>query len=170
MGAYEDAYDNLMSLGTDDPEKAKAAKAAEAKRKKEFRVELIEDKKIFDAMAKREYCVRCHSRHVSVRYTCEVSVKIGVLPITRWLCGDCDAGLSRYLKEINEARREAERPAKEAAMAERKRVLDEDLAERRSKLNQSRAASGLPPLPPAKPSKPSKPKKTTARRKPKPSV
>jgi RNase P subunit RPR2 len=135
----------------DDIERSE--KAAEARRKKEAKAERLAEKVRFDARAKRGYCIRCHARGATHRIHIRSSKKAGVLSFSAWLCGDCGAGLSVYLSEVQAARREAERPAREAEMAERNRALAERQAEARARLDEQRAASGLPPLPATRPKK-----------------
>ncbi len=131
----------------------------------ELKAEQVAYKARFDRAAKRKYCIRCNKKAADARVRCELSTVLGVLPITHWLCRECYSGLSAYISEIQNARREAERPAREAEMAAKKAALEETKAENRAKLDERRAAEGRDPLP--KPEgRAATPKKRGGRRKP----
>jgi hypothetical protein len=119
----------------------------------EMAAELKERTERFDKRAKRRFCMRCFGRPVVERVTREHRSKLGALPPhSIFLCQGCAAGLARYVSEVSDARREAERPQREAEQARRRMALDETIAKSRARLDEQRAERGLPPLPEPGPS------------------
>ena len=124
---------------------------AKVKISKERLKEYAYDKAKFDRVARRRMCMRCGARVVTEKVTSKVSTPIAVISHSFWLCADCGRGLSRYVSEIRDAKREAERPQREAEQAERKQAVADTLARNRANANAQRAAGGLPPLPDSRP-------------------
>ncbi len=139
----------------DDHEPTKEQKA-------ESKAKRLAEKEVFDKAGKKHCCIRCGAREVNTRFKEWTSLKGGVLDHVLWLCRDCARGLSKYLSQIHDERREAERPAREAEQARRKAALDANLAEARDSLNRQRAEKNLPPIAAPKKAAKSKPKRARA--------
>jgi hypothetical protein len=128
-----------------------------AAQKAELKARIVAEKLALDRKLKRHVCSRCHrfSRETPVvaRLLLDLSIPKGVIRFPRWLCRECLKVVDAVINELQDAKREAERPQREAEarerevkQAKRSRELKFMQAEARARLNATRAEAGLPPI------------------------